>query len=283
MKNIEKIKEYYISGTSLTQIAKIIGVSRWLITRRLKSIGVKIVNKHNLLKFNECYFDSIDSEEKAYWLGFIYADGCILKNCKSFELGLSIKDKSHVELFASNVSFTGKLYFKKNVNAITCNLRSKHFWETLNNYGCVPNKSLILKFPKECIFKDQSLIRHFIRGYFDGDGCISQHVNVKSVTPCVTILGTKDFLNKIIKYTKIPAKFRRDKRHSSEVYSLNYSKENSIKLINYLYNNSTISLERKYNKYIFFKNGSRSVQEWAEWLEGKIGESPKQDNPEVNN
>lgn len=48
-----------------------------------------------------------------------------------------------------------------------------HLWNTLNNYGCIPNKSLTLKFPDESIFKSKDLIRHFIRGYFDGDGCFS--------------------------------------------------------------------------------------------------------------
>ena len=51
-------------------------------------------------------------------------------------------------------------------------LNSPHLVETLISYGCTPRKSLTLKFPDFNIFKSQSLINHFIRGYFDGDGSV---------------------------------------------------------------------------------------------------------------
>ena len=82
MRNINEIKKDYENGLSLTQLSKIEGVSRQKISRDLKKINVQIVNQHNKLKFNEHYFDNIDSEEKAYWLGFIFADGCIMNNTK---------------------------------------------------------------------------------------------------------------------------------------------------------------------------------------------------------
>jgi intein/homing endonuclease len=138
---------------------------------------------------------------------------------------------------------------------------NKNLWSVLNSYGCIPNKSLVLQFPKESIFKDKSLIRHFIRGYFDGDGCITYHKFIHCVTPAISVLGTKDFLDKIIQYSNITSKFRHDDRHSEQTFSLEYNKENGIKLINWLYSDCTIYLDRKYNLFNFFKNGSRSIQE----------------------
>lgn len=272
MRNINEIKKDYENGLSLTQLSKIERVSRQKISRDLKKINVQIVNQHNKLKFNEHYFDNIDSEEKSYWLGFIFADGCIMNNTKTFELGLSKIDSGHIDKFKKSILFTGKVYNKE--KSISCCLRSKHLWETLNNYGCTPRKSLTLKFPNINIFNNKKLVRHFIRGYFDGDGCITYHKYLKTVSIEVSIIGTKDFLNKIIKITKIPATLYHDKRHSDETYSIEYSKDNGTKLINLLYDNSTIYLDRKYEKYIFFKNGSRSIQEWIELWSGNIGKNP---------
>lgn len=65
------------------------------------------------------------------------------------------------------------------------------------------------------------------------------------------------------------------------MWILEYHKEPGIKLINYLYENCVIYLDRKYKLYEFFKSGSRSVQEWTELLSSKIGGSPIKDNTEV--
>lgn len=92
----------------------------------------------------------------------------------------------------------------------------------------------------------------------------------------------KEFLKEILNHCNLQAKFRHDLRHSDNTFSLEFSKENGIKFINYIYSNSSIHLDRKYNKFLFFKNGSRPIQEWIGLLSGKIGESPIQDNPEVN-
>lgn len=267
MRNTNKIIQDYRDGKSLTQIAKEENLSRRKITKIIKDFGEPIVNRHNLLKFNENFFDSIDTEEKAYWLGFIYADGCIMQNTYSFELGLSTQDEGHIIKFIKDIAFTGKIYYKK--NSISCCLRSKHFWTILNSYGCVPKKSLKLVFPNENIFKDKTLIRHFIRGYFDGDGCISQYVHQTIVSPHIEVIGTKLFLQEILKHSKCDAKFKHDNRHSENTFSLEFTKQNGIDFINYLYQNCSIYLDRKFQKFNFFKNGSRSIQEWIEFNESK--------------
>jgi len=161
-------------------------------------------------------------------------------------------------------------------NSVTTRCRwyvaNKHLWETLNAYGCTPRKSLTLKFPKKEIFKDEGLIRHFIRGYFDGDGCISRHLCKHIVSPLVSILGTSEFLNSIEIYSNIYGSILKDKRWKNNTKYINFKKPEAIKFINYIYNNSTIYLDRKYKLYQFFKNGSRSLQEWNELLQTENGE-----------
>lgn len=81
-------------------------------------------------------------------------------------------------------------------------LISKHFKTRLCELGCIPNKSLILKFPDENLVP-KNLIKHFIRGYFDGDGCISYSFLNKEkdiISPRLSLLGTENFLNGCMEY-----------------------------------------------------------------------------------
>lgn len=287
--------EFLNSSISLTKMAAREGTTRQTLAKHFRELGVEIINKQNRLKFDNTVFDCIDTEEKAYWLGFIFADGYISsdslkgKSRHLLEISLKASDKNHLDKF-------NKFMKHENANKVTIEdakcgkvickrcrwyVANKHLWETLNNYGCTPRKSLTLKFPDESIFKSRDLIRHFIRGYFDGDGCFTRHIHHTIVSPVISFLGTKDFLDKILEYSKIEANYRNDKCYTEFTWTLEYHKEPGIELINYLYNNCTIYLDRKYKLYEFFKNGSRSVQEWAELSSSKIGESPIEGNTEV--
>jgi len=277
MKNLDWEKlafEFQTTDISLTQMGNREKVDRRTLSKHFKELGIEIINKQNCSKFNEHIFDSIDTEEKAYWLGFIFADGTInsspiregVKSIYGFELSLGLKDLKHLEKFKKFIGYNKDLLVDN--NRCRFSIANKHFWTTLNNLGCTPNKSLTLKFPNI----SEDLIRHFIRGYFDGDGCITRYVHIHTVTPSATVLGTIDMLNNITKYSDTTASLRHDKRHSKEIFHLDWNKENSIKFINYIYNNSTIYLDRKYKLYNFFKKGSRSVEEFTELLETNIGE-----------
>lgn len=87
-------------------------------------------------------------------------------------------------------------------------------------------------------------------------------------------MGTLSFLNELDKYSQVQSNKRHDKRHSQNTYSNEYSKEDGLNLIKYLYNESSIYLERKYKLFKFFQNGSRSVKEFTELSSGNIGGKP---------
>lgn len=70
--------------------------SQETISKVLKENNIEIPRNGVKPSFDFNVFDNINTEEKAYWLGFIWADGCILSNCNGFELGISIKDISHL-------------------------------------------------------------------------------------------------------------------------------------------------------------------------------------------
>lgn len=223
---------------------------------------------------NNCVFDNIDTEEKAYWLGFIYADGCISSSPineshkykqYTFEIGLQISDKNHLEKLKIFFNFKGNVEETDTM----CRLRinDDHLWNTLNNYGCTPRKSLTLQFPNENIFSDKSLIRHFIRGYWDGDGCLSFK---RKNYPCISVIGTNMFINTLIKYLPIEGKTYQNTESNTITKKLMYNGDNAFAITNYLYNNSNIYLNRKYDIYKAF---CRIFEKSNIELQDNIGES----------
>lgn len=231
-------------------------------------------------------FDNIDNEEKAYWLGFIYADGTIrsqenrTKPFYQFELSLSIVDISHLEKFKKFINLENEIKVDDQRCRIVFN--NKHLWNALNDLGCIPNKSQYdIDFPEI----PNSLIRHFMRGYFDGDGCISRKINKNSVAILTNVIGSESFLNTFEKYLSFSKPVTRtiDKRWTSEfTRQLVFKQDESMYLIKFLYDNSNIYLDRKYKLYEFFKEiPCRSLKEFNELLVGNIGEV-WDDNTEIN-
>lgn len=296
--NFEELAfEFQTTGISLTKMAKREGTTRQTLAKYFKELGVEVINKQNKLRFNEHIFDSIDTEEKAYWLGFIYADGCIdsspldetKKSRYYFELSLKGDDSPHLDKFnkfmeyeGNNVKISNTKCEGKTFKRCRWMVANKHLWNTLNNLGCTPQKSLSLKFPDKTVFKSKDLIRHFIRGYFDGDGCFTRMIHKTIVSPDVSILGTPEFIGVLKDIISMDTQIRHDKRHTEHTVILKFHKEAGIQFINYIYNNANIYLDRKFKLYEFFKNGSRSVEEFTELQSGNIGESPEMDNTEIN-
>lgn len=281
MKNLNYDKlafEFQTTSITLTQMAKREQIDRRTLSSHFKKLGIEVINKQNRTKFDNHIFDVIDTEEKAYWLGFIFADGYIgstplrpeRKSVYNFEISLKADDVEHLKKFKSFISWEKDVVVDNNRCRIM--LVNKHFWNVLNDYGCTPKKSLTLKFPDISIFKSSDLIRHFIRGYFDGDGCFSRYVYIHTVTPHVQIIGTPQFLKEIEELINMPVTYRHDPRHTEDTMIMDFNKDSTVKFINYLYSNSTVYLDRKYKLFEFFKDGSRSVKEFAELLGTNIGE-----------
>lgn len=120
----------------------------------------------------------------------------------------------------------------------------KHFKEQLLRCGCVPQKSTILTFPSESIVPKE-LIKHFIRGYVDGDGCISF---TKTGRLVLQIIGTKEFLSGIQVIFPEFKSLIKDKRWKGNTYCISVACANADKILTVLYKDSTIFLQRKYNR-----------------------------------
>lgn len=162
--------------------------------------------------FNENFFEVIDSEIKAYLLGFMFADGNIEQNFKygTYRAGIHISaiDKHIAYLFQqyidpySNIHFSNVITRKNKLNSTMCSLRfsSKKLIQDLINQGCIPRKTYeethIPNLPDDLMF-------HFIRGYFDGDGHTyvfksrnSYAIRVGFTSEYHTLKDMETFLNK---------------------------------------------------------------------------------------
>lgn len=97
----DEAKKLYLSGLSLAKIAKSHKIDRHKLSDLLKKDGINIQVNNKIYFYNDQFFKRIDTEEKAYWLGFLYADGYIANSGKRHivELCLCEQDLTHVQKF----------------------------------------------------------------------------------------------------------------------------------------------------------------------------------------
>lgn len=264
----EKIKQIiideYINTSekerSLTKLGNKYGVKRQTISKWLKAKGFEVINYQNRCRIDETVFDNIDTEEKAYWLGFLYADGNISTVGNRLEMNLSSKDLDHMLKFKKFLKLESEIRIEDNhgEGKEICRLaiRNKHIWQQLNDKGCVPCKSLILTFPDRSIFKSEILIYDFIRGYCDGDGSLGMYIkeNTKTHKCWMSFVGTKDFLNGIENFLNIKGTIRNKTcaNWQNQAYDLKYEGVKARKVARLLYENSSIYMNRKYNRFLQF-------------------------------
>lgn len=213
------------------------------------------------------FFNVIDTEEKAYWLGFIFADGYISyseKNMKKGQLattyctGIKLKwsDREHLKKFNKAISGNYKVFKeinhpdgfrKQTTEAAKILVYSQQMYNDLNKYFD-RDKTYTAKFPDI----SENLIRHFIRGYFDGDGCLSL-IDDKIY---IKFLGaSKDFhegLKEILKNNNfIFTSNSKINLHGTEMYYILINRNlEKIKFLDWIYQDCNIYLDRKYEKYL---------------------------------
>jgi len=218
------------------------------------------------------YFSIIDTEEKAYWLGFIVADGSvrhIIEKGESYVLRfeLRIEDRYMVENLTKCLKSDNKVKeyyserdmirnsnFKKPKYNAYNSFYSKQIFEDLSKYGIVQNKTHLLNNLPTNI--DNNLMKHFIRGYFDGDGTVYSYKEKGSekVKLRFGFYGTHNYVKSIRDYLGKEADLSMNvnpyDQKEAEVSFILYTTQNNIKdFYNYTYNDATIYLTRKRRKF----------------------------------
>jgi hypothetical protein len=253
----------YKANIPLKDIIKKFDISMKCIANALRRQGVQRINQERRrYKVNDDYFESIDSEDKAYFLGLLYADGC--NHGVSISISLQKCDKDILDKFKQNISFEGNIYeyqherkhkeyWKLNIKNVKnyCLIRisSKKISEDLLKHGCGPRKSLTLEFPETI---PDHLMVHFIRGYIDGDGWVV--LDLTNNNGLIGLIGTFGFCNKVKEYIekKLEINVNIKQAQTYEImYRIDIQGNNQfLKMTKWLYKDATIYLDRKYNKYL---------------------------------
>ena len=252
--NIEELIKLNNSGYTQREMAKILNVHRRTIQKHLKKLGLSTPNYHNRLKFDNTVFDNINTEEKAYWLGFLYADGSVSSTSNNVEISLKGEDIEHLNKYKQFLKHSSEVKIGiskcagKTFSRCRFCVTDKYFKKRLTELGCIPNKSLTLSFPDLSIFSLPELVYPFIRGYVDGDGCISF---TKDGKPTLEIVGTKEFLSGIknIFPNSFGNTFIKDKRRPNGAVNIKCTRLKAKFVLEKLYNNSSIYLQRKYDRF----------------------------------
>ena len=250
------IDMYINKRMSGDKIANELGIHRYYIYKTIRNKGIARNNSEKSKKYfcDSNYFDIIDNEHKAYWLGFIAADGYIRSKLKYNNLALGIclsqKDKAHIEKFKNDIKATNPILDFKENQFGTINSRiiiiDEHLCQSLIKLGIAEHKSLTLIFPSEEQVP-KHLIHHFVRGYFDGDGSIKKHGDGGFD---ISILGTYEFLSTIKDIYGIDNKLNKNKNCATNSYNLTFGgNKKSYNFLHQLYNNADIYLNRKYERY----------------------------------
>lgn len=261
----------YLSGIGIEQLMKDYHTGRYKISKYLAEMDIP---KRNMSQIKKKYyadyhfFDKIDTEQKAYFLGFIYADGCNIR--KGLVLQIHPDDIEILEslkvAMAANIKISTGMDSKSHKHARFV-IYDEYLSESLSRVGCVPAKTLILAFPTEKQVPNH-LIRHFIRGYFDGDGYIGLGKRTTGRDYFgFSITSTHKFLLQIKSYFhSLGIKCQVRKRKGTKVSALQIGgKRHIISAGNYLYKDSSIFLKRKYlvfNEILKAPNGLKMVQAW---------------------
>lgn len=196
-----------------------------------------------MIEYDRHIFDNIDNEEKAYWLGFIVADGYLNIDRRMLRIKLGNKDKQHLIKFIKFIN-GNETMLKSEIHSITKNenyyvsLYSKEITEALQKLGIEQAKS---GKEKVCNIKPQ-YYKDFIRGLWDGDGFIRENLSG------IGLVGSYEILNFVQQFFKEQLDIEPLKiREHCNIYKIEYrSKKKSIPLItHFLYDNSKIYLDRK--------------------------------------
>ena len=252
---IELVKKFETGTYTFMDLSKEFNISLPAIKGLLNRRGYKAKSQSELQRkypIDETFFDKIDTQEKAYFLGILYADGVNSPERNSVAITLQEKDKAILEKLNNLLQPTKPLQYvklKKGNNQYRITMVSKHISQKLSDLGCTRVKSFTLTFPE---WMPKDLIPHFVRGYWDGDGWIGKRA--------MTIVSTEMFCNSlsdilnadldINTYIRARHPERKTTTRMMEVSGRN----KCIKLIDWMYSNSTIHLERKFNAAINIKS-----------------------------
>lgn len=253
--DVANVISSYRAGVSAEEIGKMFGVNQTSILHHLYKHGVVVRTISEAMRKHTCdyaFFENVDTQERAYILGFAMADGCISNDYHHHGLGFCIqkRDAAHLQKIQQAMKSTHrpKLYADGTVRLY---IASRQLIDDLAGYGCVRNKSLVLNFPQNI---PSEMLRHFIRGYFEGDGSLwisNKQTARRRPQFSAGFAGTYHFLSSINEiFSKEIGTNRASIVKCSNIYTISYGGNRNIaRILGWLYEGATIYLSRKHTLY----------------------------------
>jgi hypothetical protein len=194
------------------------------------------MRKYNV---NEDFFSEINNEESAYWLGFLFADGYVRSNKLKFvRLKLAIKDIDHLYKFKEALNSDHNVEEYDSYCQIT--IGSKKIVDDLIKNGCTPNKGMKIRLPNNI---GSDLMNHFIRGYFDGDGCISHRGCNSYVSSIISNTNFSTDVRNLLGYGYLYSDSK-----NRNLANLTFNKD-CLRFRDYIYKNAKVYLKRKFDGF----------------------------------
>ena len=149
----EEILELYDKGLNTAQIAEQLGCDKSNISHRLKRIGICFKldyskvrrSRINRYEVDTDFFENIDTEAKAYFLGLMYSDGSVTRN----QFYIKLKDEDILQKFKKELQTEAPIRrIEKPYSMYILEVSCKKLCDQLISHGCVPNKTRVLRLPK---------------------------------------------------------------------------------------------------------------------------------------
>lgn len=257
---IEEIKIMINNGAFLNELASHFKVDKETMRNRLSELGLAIKNTNRVnRRIKSNYFSEIDTPEKAYWLGFLFTDGCVdhYQSTGRIRLQLQEQDLEILEKFKEDLGLDCKIIYDTRSNSTCCSVEftDEQIFNDLSKYNIVPRKTYSVdRIPYNKI--PDEFLPAYALGLFDGDGSLSYS---KDCSTDVTINYTAYHESEVQDFQSLINSLANIKKNNKNFFTSAWHTQwrgrlQVLSILDILYNNCPRHLKRKYNKYLYLKN-----------------------------
>lgn len=263
----EKIISLYTTQfISIKAVARLLGVSEWMVNDRLLKANISLKSTSDLCSkysFNKSFFTNPSnwSHNQAYFFGWLLSDGCIQKN-NEIKIGVAACDVDILIKLKNIIEFTGPIrQVKRKSHKViimgrechaqdmrVLSIANKELANFFRNLKIDNQKTVSLTFPT---WLNSNLLPHFLKGFFEGDGSIKHYKNCYSID----IVATHDFCSGLqcILQNELSISPYMRKADNSKAYKISLCGNYQVlKFLNWIYQDKTYYLDRKFQKYLDF-------------------------------
>lgn len=224
---IPEIITYYLQVKSLKECSNKFGYKPETIWNTLKRNNVDTKRDHKFtgekirkFQINPNLFEEINSRDTAYITGLLHSDGCV--STKGNQIRFKSTDLDFLQQVSDKIYKNKPIYIEKQINENhkpTGSIIISHdkIYQDAIKHGCCISKSYNLKFPTTIA---DDFIGDYLRGFFDGDGCIYVRNTFKYKPAQVSIIATKSWSEGCqfwLNQNSIESKIYQDKRHDTRI------------------------------------------------------------------